>query len=35
VWYENGADLLRQIAEFLRVVGVNKETFARATEPDQ
>jgi hypothetical protein len=31
--YEDGADLMRQIAEFLGAAGVNREEFFRATEP--
>jgi hypothetical protein len=33
VLYADGADLMRQIAEFLRAAGVNREEFMAATEP--
>jgi hypothetical protein len=33
VQYADGADLMRQLAEFLYVAGVNREEFLAATEP--
>jgi hypothetical protein len=33
ILYEDGADLMRQIAEFLSTAGVNREEFFAATEP--
>jgi hypothetical protein len=33
VVYDDGADLLWQLAEFLRVVGANREAYTEATEP--
>ena len=33
VVYDDGADLLWQLAEFLRVVGANREAYTKATEP--
>jgi hypothetical protein len=33
VIYDDGADLLWQLAEFLRVVGSNREAYTEATEP--
>ena len=33
VRYTDGADLMRQLAEFLAVAGVNREEFFAATEP--
>jgi hypothetical protein len=33
ILYTDGADLMRQLAEFLAVAGVNREEFFAATEP--
>ena len=33
IQYQNGADLMWQLAEFLSAAGVNREEFAAATEP--
>jgi hypothetical protein len=33
ILYQDGADLMRQLAEFLAAAGVNREEFVAATEP--
>jgi hypothetical protein len=33
IFYDDGADLMRQLAEFLSAAGVNREEFLTATEP--
>ena len=33
VLYDDGADLMWQLAEFLRAAGVNRDEFFAATEP--
>lgn len=33
IFYDDGADLMWQLSEFLAAAGVNREEFFRATEP--
>jgi len=35
ILYDDGADLMWQLAEFLAAAGVNREEFLRATEPGE